>query len=59
MDGVARWSEADRRDLFTQSAANLGFGSPLIMEKDFWVCWALRHAVGDTGARGVLERRGR
>ena len=45
MDQVARWSAAERRELFTQAAARLGIGSALVMEKDFWVCWTLKHVV--------------
>jgi len=31
----------ERREYFEQAAARLGI-DPLIIEKDFWVCWALR-----------------
>lgn len=41
MDAVARWSAPERAELFTETAARLGFGNPLIVEKDFWVCWVL------------------
>jgi len=41
MDGVARWDSRERRDLFTETAARLGFGNPIVVEKDFWVCWVL------------------
>jgi hypothetical protein len=43
MDGVAQASPNDRADLFQQAAAQLQPArSPLIIEKDFWVCWTLR-----------------
>lgn len=43
MDGVARASPQDRADLFQQAAAQLHPArSPVIIEKDFWVCWTLR-----------------
>lgn len=43
MDGVAQASPTDRADLFQQAAAQLQPArSPVIIEKDFWVCWALR-----------------
>jgi len=42
MDKVARLSAADRRDLFEAAAAARGL-HPAVMEKDFWVCWVLKH----------------
>lgn len=48
MDDVARGSAGDRRDLFTEAAARWGDITPEVMEKDFWVCWTLRH-VFDLG----------
>ncbi len=41
MNEVARSQLAERRDLFTETAARKGF-SPVIAEKDFWVCWVLQ-----------------
>lgn len=41
MDGVAKWNSRERQDLFTEAAARLGFGNPIVVEKDFWVCWVL------------------
>ncbi len=40
MNQVAIWSAEDRAALFQQSASQRGF-LPLIVEKDFWVCWTL------------------
>ena len=40
MDNVANLSDAERRELFQQTAAARGF-HPAIAEKDFWVCWVL------------------
>lgn len=43
MDGVAQASPKDRADLFQQATAQLHpTRSPIIVEKDFWVCWTLR-----------------
>ncbi|MDF0664513.1 MAG: nucleotidyl transferase AbiEii/AbiGii toxin family protein [Nitrospira sp.] len=43
MDGVAQASPQDRADLFQQATAQLQPArSPVIIEKDFWVCWTLR-----------------
>lgn len=41
MDTIAVMSVADRRDLFQETASLRGL-SPLIIEKDFWVCWTLK-----------------
>ena len=40
MKQVVRFSSADRAILFQNTAAKLGL-PPAIVEKDFWVCWAL------------------
>src|SRR3984885_872148 len=40
MDKLARRPE-DRRDIFNEAAARLGI-RPTIIEKDFWVCVALK-----------------
>ena len=42
MDKVARLSSSDRSDLF-RAAADAKKVSVQIIEKDFWVCWVLRH----------------
>jgi hypothetical protein len=41
MDDVARLPVADRADLFAAAAARRGLTAQ-ILEKDFWVCWALK-----------------
>lgn len=41
MDEVARFSMADRNDLFQAVARKRGL-TPAIIEKDFWVCWTLK-----------------
>jgi hypothetical protein len=40
MDKVARLLQAERSELFTETAARKGM-SPAIAEKDFWVTWTL------------------
>jgi predicted nucleotidyltransferase component of viral defense system len=40
MDKWAKASSKDREALFNETAAKKGI-SPEIVEKDFWVCWAL------------------
>lgn len=42
MDRIAQAASAERAELFRRSAAALyPYRSPAIIEKDFWVCWAL------------------
>ena len=41
MDKLARLPAEDRRDIFSEAAARLGIW-PAIIEKDFWVCVALK-----------------
>jgi len=41
MDEFARLGIHERRQYFEEVAAQLGF-TPLIVEKDFWVCWTLK-----------------
>lgn len=44
MQGIATALAADRRDLFAEAARGRGL-SPVIIEKDFWVCWALKQVT--------------
>jgi len=44
MDEFARRSVGDRR-AFIEEAANRRDLTPIIIEKDFWVCWTLRRLV--------------
>lgn len=46
MDKVANLRADERRDLFAEAAARRAM-KPAIMEKDFWVCWALKHLFED------------
>ncbi len=41
MDDIARLPLTDRADLFAEVARQRGL-TPAIIEKDFWVCWALK-----------------
>ena len=46
MDKVANLSADQRRDLFRETAAKRAM-NPAIVEKDFWVCWVLKHLFAD------------
>ena len=42
MNSVAKLSAPDRAILFRETANRRGM-APLVIEKDFWVCWTLKH----------------
>jgi len=46
MDKVANLSASQRRDLFRETAVKRAM-NPAIVEKDFWVCWVLKHLFAD------------
>jgi len=43
-------SDTDRRALFLEAQKNTGMAAEMI-EKDFWVCWTLRHLFDLPGAK--------
>lgn len=42
MDNVATFSNSERKELFIETASKRGLNAQII-EKDFWVCWILKH----------------
>jgi hypothetical protein len=42
MDKVANLKANERRELFSETAARMNL-LPALVEKDFWVCWTLKH----------------
>jgi hypothetical protein len=46
MDKVATLNRENRRQLFQETGAQRGM-SPAVVEKDFWVCWTLKHIFSD------------
>lgn len=42
MDAFARENAKTRAEVFNETAARMGLGAPIIIEKDFWVCWTLK-----------------
>jgi hypothetical protein len=42
MDRIASAPAAQRNELFAETAIRMGI-APGLVEKDFWVCWTLRH----------------
>ena len=57
MDDVARMEPHDRRDLFNEAAGQRGDISAGVIEKDFWVCWTLKHifALGPAPAQLIFK----
>ena len=44
MDKVARLSKEERSELFQATAVTMGMRTDVI-EKDFWVCFMLKHLL--------------
>ncbi|MGO8758033.1 MAG: nucleotidyl transferase AbiEii/AbiGii toxin family protein [Terracidiphilus sp.] len=57
MDKIAAGSATDRRDLFGESASRLGM-NPAIVEKDFWVCWILKHLFAEPSLKEQIVFKG-
>jgi hypothetical protein len=57
MDHFALLPAAERATVFREAAACSRLGSATIIEKDFWVCWALQRIFSSsTLARASLQR---
>jgi len=57
MDTWAKGTKADREALFNETASKKGI-SPEIVEKDFWVCWVLRHVFQMQGLPRIIFKGG-
>mgnify|MGYP003365496910 CR=1 FL=1 len=57
MDDFARRPADDRR-AYIEEAAALRDLTPIIIEKDFWVCWTLRRLVQASGLTGHMTFKG-
>ena len=57
MDGVAVRDVGFRRRLFEETGSRMNL-DPLIVEKDFWVCWTLNHLFNLPDLRKHLVFRG-
>lgn len=57
MDDFARRAAEDRR-AFIEEAAKRRDVTPIIIEKDFWVCWTLRRLTSCTELAGQLTFKG-
>ncbi|MCO6512083.1 MAG: nucleotidyl transferase AbiEii/AbiGii toxin family protein [Aridibacter famidurans] len=57
MDRIANLSAAERRDLFQATSGRTGIHAAII-EKDFWVCWALGRIFADEALRDDVVFKG-
>lgn len=57
MREVARWTSRERRDLFQETAVEMGV-HPAIVEKDFWVCWVLDYLFDGSPWKEHLSFKG-
>ena len=57
MDSVAKLSEAERKDLFSETAAIKGM-TPAVVEKDFWVTWTLGKIFSNPNLSSILKFKG-
>lgn len=57
MDSVAQLSNSDRKQIFTETAANKGM-TPAIVEKDFWVTWTLGKIFNNPELNTILKFKG-
>lgn len=57
MDEFARQSQEIRAELFQETAARMGV-APIIVEKDFWVCWTLKRVFTLEGFQAGLIFKG-
>lgn len=57
MDKIANLRANERRELFQETAARKGI-HPAVVEKDFWVCWVLKHIFEDLGMRSHVIFKG-
>ena len=57
MDKVARFTAAQRSELFRETAARRGM-SPAVVEKDFWVCWVLKQLFTEPDLKDRMVFKG-
>ncbi len=58
MNKVAALPANQRTELFSLTAERRGFGSVAVVEKDFWVCWALKQIFSHPDLTGKLLFKG-
>jgi hypothetical protein len=58
MDKIARIKPAERKELFSQTAAKFGYLSEAAVEKDFWVCWMLKNLFESSLRENIIFKGG-
>jgi hypothetical protein len=58
MNKVAELPASQRTELFTATAERRGFGLVAVVEKDFWVCWALKQIFSHPDLKDKLLFKG-
>jgi hypothetical protein len=58
MEHFALLPAAERAAVFREAAARMRFGSAVIVEKDFWVCWTLQRIFSSRMLPGPLFKGG-
>src|SRR5271165_3141550 len=58
MNKFASLSATERSAILQEAAARRVAGSPVIIEKDFWVCWTLRQIFRSRSLPGPLFKGG-
>ena len=59
MDAFAQEAAEARAEVFNETAAKMGIGAPIIIEKDFWVCWALKRVFELEAPKASIIFKGR
>lgn len=57
MKTVAKLTEQQRKELFTETATSMGV-TAAAAEKDFWICWVLLHIFEDAQLSACLRFKG-
>lgn len=58
MDNFVQLPVEDREFLFRETADKIGNISPILIEKDFWVIWTLKHLFAISGGPDLVFRGG-
>ena len=58
MNKIAALPASQRTELFFATAERRGFGSVAVVEKDFWVCWALKQIFSHPDLKNKLLFKG-
>jgi len=58
MDKFANQPDRDRQAVLQEAAARRGDINPIILEKDFWVCWTLKRLVENTALAPHITFKG-